>query len=127
MFVSGGNGSVLDVSPAGVAEVGSMLSELVAVLDPEAIPLPDAPAMWRELDHIARLASGAALLMTRRVDESRAWAREGHRTPEDYLAFESGGPIGDARAQLKAAGQLREAPATEDALKAGRLSKDRAE
>jgi hypothetical protein len=127
MFVTGGNGDVLDVSSAGVAEVGAWLSELVAGLNPDAVPLPDAPAVWRGFDQIARLASGAALLMTRRVDESRAWAREGHRTPEDYLAFESGGSVGDARSQLKTAEQLKAASATEDALKAGQLSKDQAQ
>jgi len=112
MFVSGGNGSVLDVSAAGVAEIGTWLSELVSVLEPDAVPLPDAPALWREFNQIAHIASGAALLLTRRVDESRAWARAGHRTAEDHLAFESGGSVGDARAQLKAAQQLRNAAAT---------------
>jgi hypothetical protein len=43
------------------------------------------------------------------------------------LAFESGGSVGDARAQLKAAEQMRKASATEEALKAGELSKEQAE
>ena len=74
MFVSGGNGSVLDVSVAGVVEVGTRLGELVAALEPELVPLPDAPAMWQAFDQVARVAAAGALLMTRRVDESRAWA-----------------------------------------------------
>ena len=68
------------------------------------------------------------MLMTRRVDESRAWSQQGFRTPEDYLAFESGTTAGDQRAQLKAAEQMRlGAGATEDAVKAGELSKEQAE
>lgn len=82
--------------------------------------------MWQAFDRVARIAAAGALLMTRRVEESREWARAGHRTAEDYLAFESGGSVGDARSQLKAAEDLRKASATEEALKAGELSPEQA-
>jgi hypothetical protein len=128
MFEAGSEGTeMVEVSPAAVAALAVPLRAMVSALDPEAVPLPDAPDLWREFDRLARLASGAALLLTRRVEESTAWSRAGARTSADWMAGQSGGSVGDARAQLRAAEQLKKATAAEEALKAGRLSKDQAE
>jgi hypothetical protein len=128
MFEAGSEGTeMVEVSAASVAALAAPLGAIVSALDPEAVPLPDAPGLWREFDRLARLASGAALLLTRRVEESTAWSRAGARTAADWMAGESGGSVGDARAQLRAAEQLKKASAAEEALKAGRLSKDQAE
>src|SRR5690606_40217777 len=67
------SGGVPGVAPgvppaATLAEVQEQLDGLGAVvarLEPGAVPLSEAPALWRAFDSIERLASGAKTLLAR--------------------------------------------------------------
>src|SRR5690348_18419050 len=115
------------VGVADVREVGAAVAELARTLEPDAVALPDVLPMWEAFDRIERSAATAKLLLTARVDESRAAQRSGHRDTAELLAKKAGTSTGAARRQLETARKLRELPATGEALRNGDLSADQAE
>jgi hypothetical protein len=95
-----------------VTDVGSALRHQLARLTPGDVPLSEAAAMWAAYDSIARCAAAAKTLLAERVEQSRVWAKEGHRSAAEHLARESGGSVGAARAGLETSKRLRVLPAT---------------
>src|SRR5207237_3583671 len=69
-----------------------------------------------------RLVVAAKTLLARRAAESGRWRAKGDRSPAHWLARTTGTSVGQARATLETAERLRELPATEEALRAGKLS-----
>ena len=110
-----------------VTDVGSALRHQLARLTPGDVPLSEAAAMWAAYDSIERCAAAAKTLLAERVEQSRVWAKEGHRSAAEHLARESGGSVGAARAGLETSRRLRVLPATEAALRRGDLSQAQAE
>ena len=62
------------------------------------------------------------MLAARRVESSKVWRKQGHRSAAAHVAEASGTGLGPAIDALEAARQLGSLPATEDAVRAGRLS-----
>lgn len=83
--------------------------------------------MWEAYDRIERLAASAKMLLEDRVEESRAWAREGDKSPADHLARKSGRSRGAARRSLDTSKKLRKLSHTQQALRRGELSQSQAE
>jgi Domain of unknown function (DUF222) len=83
--------------------------------------------MWAAYDAIERCAAAAKTLLAERVEQSRVWAQEGHRSAAEHLARESGSSVGAARAGLETSKQLRRLPATEAAVRRGELSRAQAQ
>jgi hypothetical protein len=110
-----------------VHQAGAAVAELARALEPDAVALPDALPMWEAFDRIARHAETAKLLLTARVDESRAADRSGHRDTAELLARKAGTSTGAARRRLETSKKLTELAATGDALRKGELSADQAE
>src|SRR5690606_14674298 len=116
--------------PATLAEGQEQLDGLGAVgarLEPGAVPLSDAPALWRAFDGIERLASGAKTLLAARVDESGVAARAGDRDTAEFLARTSGSSVGAARSTLDTSRKVAALPHTQAALRRGELSRAQAE
>src|ERR687897_1510446 len=109
-----------------VRDLEKVLRSEVGRLEPVDVPLSETPAMWQSFDAIERLAAAAKTLLAERVDESRAWAREGDRTSAESLARRGGTSVGAARAGLAASRQLRSLPHTRAALRRGELSRPQA-
>jgi hypothetical protein len=86
-----------------------------------------APGLWVEFDRIERLAAAAKILLARRVDDSRVWEREGHRSAVDYLAEESGTSKSVSRGVLATSKKVTKLSRTQDALRRGELSTAQAE
>jgi hypothetical protein len=105
-----------------VAEVRERFAELAARLDPDDLPASHAPALWCELDQLARQVAAAKLLVARRVDDSMAWRREGFASAAEYLAARGGTSLGSARKELDTSKALPDLPATTQALLDGSLS-----
>ncbi len=105
----------------------SALAELVAGLDPEAVPLCDAPAMWEQFAAMERLAGSAKTLLARRVDASREAKRQGYRSTSDMLAAKEGTSVAAARRELETSERVAELPGTSAALGRGDLSGPQAE
>ena len=115
---------------AGLQEVReglATLRDLVGRLAPEAVPLPEAPAMWQAFDGIERLAASAKTLLAARVDESRVWQRAGDRSAPEYLARKSGSTLGVARTSLETSKRVRALPHTRSAMRRGELSRAQAD
>jgi Domain of unknown function (DUF222) len=117
----------VDVQLRQVTDVGSALRHQLARLTPCDVPLSEAPAMWAAYDSIERCAAAAKTLLAERVEQSRAWANEGHRSAAEHLARKSGSSVGAARAGLETSKKLRLLPATEAAVRRGELSRAQAE
>ena len=110
-----------------VTDVGKALRHQLARLAPAEVPLPEAPAMRAAYDSIERCAAAAKTLLAERVEQSRVWAKEGHRSAAEHLARTSGSSVGAAHAGLETSEKLRRLPATEAAVRRGELSRAQAE
>jgi hypothetical protein len=95
---------------------------VVETLDPDEVLASQSPALWVEFDRIERLAAAAKILLARRVDESRVWEREGHRSAVDYLAAKSGTSKAASRGVLGTSKKITKLPATQSVLRRGELS-----
>jgi len=98
------------------------LRGIVGVLEPGCIGGADASRLLGCFVEIERLAAAGKLLMARRVESSNAWRRSGHRSAAAHLAEATGTGLGTAIDALKTARRLEALPATEEAVRAGKLS-----
>jgi len=114
-------------SVAAVRERLAGMRDLVGRLEPDAVPLPEAPAMWQAFDGIERLAASAKTLLAARVDESKVWQRAGDRSAPEYLARKSGSSLGAARSSLETSKRVRMLPHTRSAMRRGELSQTQAD
>jgi hypothetical protein len=99
----------------------------VEALDPDAVHLGDALALWEELDAVERSAASAKTLLAARVAEANTWKQAGFRSAAEQLAAVSGSSVSGARNMLETSEQVKALPATVAAMRAGRLSRDKAE
>jgi Domain of unknown function (DUF222) len=115
------------VSVAEVRERLATMRDLVGRLEPDLVPLPEAPAMWQAFDAVERLAASAKTLLATRVDESGVWQRAGDRSAPEYLARKSGSSLGAARSSLETSKRARNLPHTRSAMRRGELSRSQAD
>jgi hypothetical protein len=115
------------VSVTEVRERLAAMRDLVGRLEPDLVPLPEAPAMWQAFDVVERLAASAKTLLATRVDESGAWQRAGDRSAPEYLARKSGSSLGAARSSLETSKRVRNLPDTRSAMRRGELSRSQAD
>ena len=102
--------------------VADDLRVALADFEPERLTGPDAARMLDIFAEIEKLASGGKLLSARRVESSNVWRRRGHRSAAAHIAEATGTGLGPAINTLKAARRLDSLPATDDAMRHGRLS-----
>ena len=105
-----------------LAQVTDQLRTDVAALDPERLSGPDAARLLEAFAEVERLAAAGKLLSARRVESSNVWRRTGHRSAAAHLAEATGTGIGPALTALETARNLGSLPATEEAVRQGRLS-----
>ena len=102
-----------------------MAGELDAVLqrvDPALLAPRDAVAVLEAAGAIEQRAAALKTLVADRAADAGAWARGGHRSPEEWLAHETGTSYGEAKATLDASAKLVELPGLDAALRQGELS-----
>jgi hypothetical protein len=102
--------------------IADQLRKGLADYDPERLTGADAARMLAGFAEIEKLAAGGKLLSARRVESSNVWRREGHRSAAAHVAQATGSGMGPAINALKAARNLGSLPATDDAMRNGRLS-----
>ena len=110
-----------------VRDIEVFLGKLVERLDPDAVPLCDAPDMWRSFGAVARFAVSAQTLLARRVEEAGEWRRSGHRSAEDKMAADDGTTTTAARNTLATSKRVRKLPKTAEKMRKGELSPAKAE
>src|SRR5688500_4765205 len=105
-----------------IDEVERVLRSQCASLDPDSVPLPEAPGTYLALDRIAKLAEGAKTRLLARVDAARPGGREGKRSTADWDAEKTGTTPGAAKAKLDTSKRLHDQPGLDEALARGELS-----
>jgi Domain of unknown function (DUF222) len=73
-----------------------------------------------------RLAGAGRALAGRRVEDSNHWRRQGYRNAAQWMAAKAGTTIGGAVGTLETARRLQERPNTDEAFRAGRISRTQA-
>ena len=110
-----------------VCALESALSGVVESLNPGGVPIFEAPDLWSAFERVERLAAAAKTLLARRVEEACTWRREGYRSAAEQLARLSGTSVASAKAMLETSKRVDARPATARAMRAGDLSRDKAE
>jgi len=105
-----------------LARVTDQLRSSVTGLDPETLSGADAARLLAAFAEIERLASAGKLLSARRVESSNVWRRSGHRSAAAHVAEATGTGIGPAITALETARHLGSLPATDEAVRQGKLS-----
>ena len=103
-------------------QVATDLRSALADFDPERLSGPDAARALSCFSEIEKLSAGGKLLAARRVESSNVWRRKGHRSAAAHVAEATGTGLGPAITTLQAARQLNSLPATDEAMRDGRLS-----
>jgi hypothetical protein len=98
------------------------LRQMVATLEPGAVPLFETPDVWAEFDEMERLAAAAKLILAPRVEESCTWRTEGYRSAAEQMAAKSGTSVAAAQSLLETSQRVAELPKTEAVLRTGALS-----
>lgn len=114
------------MEPLVIEQIERVLRTECASLDPDSVPLPDAPGLYLTFDRIAKLAEGAKTRLLDRVDQARPGAREGKRSTADWDAEKTGTTPGAARAKLDTSKRLHDQPGVDEALARGELSGEQA-
>ena len=109
-----------------LARVTDQLRGSVTDLDPETLSGTDAARLLAAYAEIERLAAAGKLLSARRVESSNVWRRSGHRSAAAHVAEATGTGIGPAITALDTARHLGSLPATDEAVRQGRLSETQA-
>ena len=105
-----------------LTRITDQLRSSLTGLDPETLSGADAARLLDAFAEIERLASGGTLLAARRVESSNVWRRTGHRSAAAHVAEVTGTGIGPAISTLETARHLGSLPATDEAVRQGRLS-----
>jgi hypothetical protein len=109
-----------------IEEVERVLRHQAASLDPDSVPLPEAPGLYLRLDRIAKLAEGAKTRLLARVDQARPGGPEGKRSTADWDAEQTGTSTGAAKEKLDTSKRLRDQPGVDEALARGELAGEQA-
>jgi hypothetical protein len=102
------------------------LRRVLSVLDPSTLTGPQAVALLEWFTKVERLASAGRSLVAARAAETNQWRQSGARSPEHWLAQQSGTTVGAAKESLETARRLQQLPETDKAVREGRLSQQQA-
>jgi hypothetical protein len=86
------------------------------------LPNPEAVRLVSQFGEAERLAGVCKTLAAVRVAETNQWRRDGDRSPEGWLARQSGSTVGAAKDALATAARLKTQPAVNKAIRDGKLS-----
>jgi hypothetical protein len=102
------------------------LESVARALEPGCLDGRDAATLVQLAARGERLCASIKALAARRVDETKVWRDEGHRTAQNWLADTTGETVGAAARSLETARRLDDLPETEAAFRAGDLSETQA-
>ncbi|MBA3655313.1 MAG: hypothetical protein H0W70_14100 [Actinobacteria bacterium] len=102
----------------------SRLDDVLADVDPSLLHPRDASKLLTEFEAIERRAAAGKMVVAARAADAGEWSRQGHRSPEDWLASASGTTYGQAAATLEASLKLGQLPALDAAVRNGELSSE---
>lgn len=100
----------------------SALRKATADVDPQRLSGADATRVVAILTEAERVVVAARTLAARRVEASKVWQRDGHRSAAEWMARTTGTSVGQAIGVLETAKRLEELPLTREAFRSGGLS-----
>jgi hypothetical protein len=106
--------------------VTGQLRSMLRRLDAACLSGPQAVALVEWFAEVERLAAAGKALVAGRAAETNQWRRDGDRSPEHWLARRSGSTVGAAKETLDTARRLEQLPATDAAVRDGKLSAQQA-
>ncbi len=106
----------------GLAALRAAVDGFCAGFDPEVVTATEAGEVLVELTRLERRLTAVKASAARRVDRSSMWRHAGHRTMAEWLAAQTGEPVGASAGLLDTAKKLELLPATAEALAAGDVS-----
>jgi hypothetical protein len=109
-----------------VERIVGRLRDAAASLDPARLDGSEAARLLELFATVERVGAAARTLLARRVEESKVWQREGHRTAADWVAAKTGVSSGRAIGVLETARNLEDAPLTKQEFVSGGLSEAQA-
>ncbi|MGH8985521.1 MAG: DUF222 domain-containing protein [Acidimicrobiia bacterium] len=101
--------------------IGS-LESVARDLEPGCLDGRDAAALVELVARGERICASIKALAARRVDETKVWRDDGHRSAGHWLAERSGETVGAATRALETVRALDDLPETDAAFRAGDLS-----
>ncbi|HEX3980569.1 MAG TPA: DUF222 domain-containing protein, partial [Acidimicrobiales bacterium] len=101
----------------------SILSDLVAGLEPARLTGADAKELYEGFVRAERFCVAAKTLLAPRIEATSVWAEEGHANAASLLAAVEGVPVGQARSTLELGRHLDQLPDTAEAIREGKLSR----
>jgi len=110
-------------------EVRSSVDALEAIareLDPLRFDGQDAAALLATFARGERVCAAAKSLLARRIEETKVWREDGHRSAAHWVADATGETVGAAVRTLETARALEQLPETDAAFRAGTLSEAQA-
>ena len=105
-----------------VNQVLASARAVVAGLDVSSLTGSDVASQFAAFVELEKIAASAKLLLAPKVSKSEAWAKAGHRSPEEWIAKTAGTSLGQARQAIETAQKIESLPQTEAAVRAGELS-----
>jgi hypothetical protein len=110
-----------------VEDICDQLGEIIGELDPALVSSRDAKRLVELFAQMERLVEAGKTLCSRRVAETKVWAEEGDRSAAHWLARTTGSTVRDAVTTIEMSRQLERLPVTEEAFRAGQLSRAQAQ
>ena len=120
------NTSSIDDVERALGVLVACAARVVAVLEPEALPVSAVPAVLGQFVELERLAGAGRLVLAERAVSAQRWKREGFASAAEWLAARQGCSTGRAREDLLTSGRLGGLGDTAAALRRGVLSPEQA-
>src|SRR5205807_5329131 len=98
------------------------LEAMLSSLDPALLHPHDAVRVLHAAGDVEQRATAMKTLVAARAAEAGEWARAGYRSPEEWLAKQTGTSYGQAAGTINASEKLAELPELEGAVRNGELS-----
>jgi hypothetical protein len=98
------------------------LKATARAIDPLCVDGRDAAALFEIVSEGERVCAAMKALMGRRVEQTGAWRKDGHRSAAHWVADATGATVGAAARTLETARALDALPETDAAFRAGQLS-----
>ncbi len=97
--------------------------DMIATFDPERTPTDEVAELVDLFSDLERLAIAGRTLIARRVERSNVWCNQGYSTPARWMAAKAQTTLASAIATFNTGRKLPGLPATQEALRAGSLSR----
>jgi hypothetical protein len=110
------------VVPVGLAAVESAVAGFCDGFDPGVGTAAVAAEAVRRLAVVKRRIEAAEAHAARRVDTSLVWRHAGYRNAAEWMAANTGDPVGMTAGLLDTARKLESCPVTAEAFAAGEVS-----